>query len=294
MQECPCSRNAVWVSTDKKLNSVYSRIYDLTFSLVKCSECQVFRTMPFPDKSLLDKIYSQDYAYKLHDAVSAEKVGRARSLMEIIRRGDQGLKLLEFGSGSGILLYQAQLSGYRSEGIEISPRAGNALPKDSSSKLVQASAEDYLSRSNLIDASVVLSHTFEHLRNPHKFLSDLFQKMKPGMYLLIVVPNCKNRLGIVRSKYWGYWQVPVHTYHFTTRSLHYWLSGTGFDVVSTETRSGDFLSKGLFWKNLFGSKVDKNVSPVMLRCISTMSRLWLFAYKFGSSDLIVLAKKPVK
>jgi 2-polyprenyl-3-methyl-5-hydroxy-6-metoxy-1,4-benzoquinol methylase len=276
----------------KPLSSVYSRKYGLTFNLLKCSECGVFRTDPFPEKSLLSQIYSEDYAYELHEAVAREKASRARAILKLIYKKDPGLKLLEFGSGSGILLYQAQLLGYFSEGIEMSSRAGIALPKASKSKLFQTSAEEYLAGCKIIDASVILSHTFEHLMDPQVFLADLYNKMKPGMHLLIAVPNANNRFGSVRSRYWGYWQVPVHTYHFTSKSLTTWLSEAGFMVVSTKFRSGDFLSKGLFWKNFLGSKIEKNVTGLMIRSISLLSQIWFLFYKLGASDLIILVKKP--
>lgn len=292
MQHCLCSQETFWIRLNRKLTSVYSRRFGLTFNLLKCSNCEVLRTDPFPDKSILDIIYSEHYAYELHDAVSNEKALRARALVKLIREKDLERRLLEFGSGSGILLHQAQLLGFKSEGVEISARAGNSLPQNSTAKIFQTSAEEYVAHCKIIDASVVMSHTFEHLMNPQAFLNDLYQKMMPGKYLLIAVPNVKNRFGFIRSKYWGYWQVPVHTYHFTLKSLGTWLTNSGFILISTSLRSGDFLSKGLFWKNLLGQKAEENVSAFLRDLISFLSRIWFLFYKLGSSDLIIIAKKP--
>jgi SAM-dependent methyltransferase len=220
-----------------------------------------------------------------------EKSFRAKAICRLILRNTSDLEILEFGSGSGILMNQALKLGFKVTGIELSTKAGNALPLELQSKLITSSAEDFLSNSPSVPSIVVLSHTFEHFLEPDKILREIYLKMPNQGIAVLIVPNRKNIINRNRNRFWGYWQVPVHTYHFDRYSLTHIAKKVGFNQLKVSYRSGDFLSKGLFVSNFLNLPLDKVPRKGTHTFISFASRFWFAFYRFGRSDLILVARK---
>jgi 2-polyprenyl-3-methyl-5-hydroxy-6-metoxy-1,4-benzoquinol methylase len=273
------------------ISSVYSRSRGQLYKIIECSECKVLQTFPFPTELELLEIYSNDYSYEYHDAVFVEKSNRAKSILKLILRHAPTDEILEFGSGSGVLLNEAYKLGLKVTGVELSEKAGNVLSIGSDVKLVNDSAENFLMSATSLPDTIVLSHTLEHFLKPEELLSNIYDKLPWQGTLVLVVPNNRNILRKFRSRYWGYWQVPVHTYHFNHGSLKSLLLKTGFIPKRTFYRSGDFLSKGLFVTNLLNISSSKLPGRELMWLVKVLSSLWFLAYKFGRSDLILIAKK---
>lgn len=288
---CICGCPSRFQSSGIVVSSVYSRERNQEYSLLECTDCGVLRTDPFPKAEELQKIYENDYAYSFHDAVAVEKGSRARSLLKYLVREAGTSDIIEFGSGAGILLNEATKLGMGVLGIELSKNAGNALPFFLKNKLIHSSAENFLEECEAISSTVVLSHTLEHFLKPDEVLQRIFLKMNYGESLVIVVPNRKNCLGKNRNKFWGYWQVPVHTYHFDRESLEALVKSVGFIPIKVSYRSGDFLSKGLFVSNLLKLKGSSIPNRNIFKLISFFSRIWSRFYRLGRSDLILISRK---
>jgi SAM-dependent methyltransferase len=289
--DCICGNRTFSKFISSSISSVYSRDDGKTYRLLECGNCKVLQTFPFPTEADLSEIYLNKYAYDYHNAVSGEKSYRAKSLIKLLLKYTSTTEILEFGSGSGILLKEASKLGLGVIGVEISQKAGNVMPNDLNNRLLADSAENFLSGVTNLPSTVVMSHTLEHFLRPYDILLKIYEKLDFGGAILIVVPNNKNFINRYRSRFWGYWQVPVHTYHFNYKSLRDLLIRTGFAPVKVAYRSGDFLSKGLFLTNLLGLSGGNLPKRRLLSLIKLMSNLWFLFYKFGRSDLIVIAKK---
>ena len=273
------------------MSSVYSRENGKKYQLLECAKCKVLQTSPLPSVSELSDLYSDNYAYSFHNAVAVEKSFRARALIRLVQESTPSRKLLEFGSGSGILLNEAANLGFDVFGVELSELAINSLPATLREMLVRNSAENFLLNCERLPSIVVMSHTVEHFLNPDEILMAIHKKQGIDGILVLAVPNNKNFLNRYRSRFWGYWQVPVHTYHFNHDSLNQLLERVGFKVIKVAYRSGDFLSKGLFVSNLFNLSGGSIPKKNMITLLKFLSRFWHLFYRFGRSDLIVIAKK---
>ncbi len=234
----------------------------------------------------LDEIYESQYSYSSHSLVGYEKRKRAKKLFNLIAKYCEIGQVLEFGSGEGHLLAEARKRGIYSVGIEISGKLSTG--RSSKENIVKISAEDFLAKAGALTGTIIMSHTFEHFQRPHYVLEQLQEKLDAKANVVLVVPNIKNRFGKIRGRYWGYWQVPVHIYHFYDTTLEMLLKSYGFSRVKSFTRSGDFLSKGLYISNLLrlkSSQVSGNQYLNLL--VKLASYLWSFSYRYGSSDLIM-------
>jgi hypothetical protein len=212
-------------------------------------------------------------------------------LLKYLRHETGTSKIIEFGSGAGILLNEATKLGMDILGVELSKEAGNVLPPHLKNKLIHSSAENFLEEYGGISSTVVLSHTLEHFLKPDEVLKKIYMKMDRGWDLVIVVPNRKNYLGKNRNRFWGYWQVPVHTYHFDQQSLEALVKSVGFVPTKVCYRSGDFLSKGLFVSNVLKLKGSSIPNQNIFKLISFLSRIWSKFYQFGRSDLVLISRK---
>ena len=278
----------------EKLTSNYSRDLNLKYSIVRCNHCRVLQTYPMPSSTQLSDIYSKSYSYEFHDAVYWEKKLRAKKILKVLKLSggsDCGIKILDLGAGSGVLVEQALQEGWGAIGVEPHRRAGNTLSAQHKSKIVEMTAEEYVKNASKIDSHVVLSHTLEHLSEPKRLLEELYSKMHEEMFLVIVVPNAVSKTNKVRHSSWGYWQVPIHLYHFEACSITNILSEIGFSQIKISKKSSDFLSLGLRALNLLNKKSIKRKSKIMHYVIMILSVAYHLLYHFGNSDLIVIAKR---
>lgn len=274
----------------KSLTSVYSATpYDVWF----CSSCQNFQTFPIPTDTQLMGIYENVYAYDWHNAVKNEKRIRAKRLLGLIKGQEIGTKLIEFGSGNGQLLEVFSKAGFGCTGVEMSPSAiKDSVKWYSSIKIIPSTIEDFdfHGNENSFDL-VVISHTLEHLKKPEKFIRLAHTILRPNGHLLIVVPNASN----ARSRIWGYWQVPVHLFHFTPRGLTALIEKNHFNIRLITFVNKDFLSSITQIINRFGIKVrtnkkHKKINPTFL-LIGFLSACWSLVFHKGSDDLILLAQR---
>jgi 2-polyprenyl-3-methyl-5-hydroxy-6-metoxy-1,4-benzoquinol methylase len=252
-------------------------------------------TSPQLSNEALAKLYDGVYAYSAHDLVRKEKQKRAQGLIALAGRSfTERTEVLEIGCGSGVLLLELQKLGMRVRGCELSDQAAtlanHALGMEKGG-VFSGGFTDYLESNGSVPDLVIMSHVLEHFTNPKEVLTILRTKLDGNGLLLIVVPNAgKSPRGWLK-KFWGYWQVPVHTVHFELESLTNMLEKSGFEVAFKATRNADFLSIVLFFLNVF--KVEsENANPSIFQAwvIRRLSYLWSFAYRIGNSDLIVGAK----
>jgi len=273
------------------LTSVYDR--QNVYSVQKCVSCGVSQTIPFPDLERLTEIYSNSYAYEMHSLVKFEKRRRAKFLVKLLKTHTKNSSVLEFGCGEGILLKELEKNAFTVAGVERSEGVTKKLESDfPNASIYSGTVEDFLLNQETTDKTIIFSHTLEHLTNPLETLERLGAYMTAGSDLLIVVPNLEIGLRAWNKKNWGYWQVPVHTYHFDCQSLESLLERSGFEVVKVWKRNKDFLSFALYFSNVLkisGERVSINGFSRFL--LQTFSFVWSYTHPYGSDDLVLLAKR---
>lgn len=281
---CVEQNSVVWL---EDLYSVYKKP-GRKFNIRECLGCQVLFTSPIPSNAELEEIYKQNYEYEFHSYVRQEKYLRAKSLIKhLVNEKLIGKRVIEFGSGEGQFIRAADNFGIEVTGVEQYVGQDQA-----STNIIKISAEEFLKNYDISGSDVYISHTFEHLIDPHSFLVDLYSKMSTHSKVVCVVPNAKLRNGSIRRRTWGYWQVPVHIAHFDLISLQNIFIKTGFQIEETTTRSRDFLSIGIEVLNIVKPEFKKRNKNSLLGVVIRMcSIVWFLTYNFGDSDLIIVASK---
>src|SRR6185369_13477918 len=65
--------------------------------------------------------------------------------------------------------------------------------------------------------AIFAQHVLEHVPDPRSFLSAARELLRPGGRLVICVPNFEARLRKLAPSSWGWYQVPVHLHHYSSR-----------------------------------------------------------------------------
>jgi SAM-dependent methyltransferase len=274
------------------LSSVYDRTNN--YQIVRCDSCNLTQTSPFPTFNELDNLYSNLYSYDFHELFRLEKTRRAKYLAKFLIKHLGATHFTEFGCGEGVMLKELLLQGFQVAGVELSPsavmRGNNLLGKEA---IKCSSVENELVNITTIPGSVLMSHCLEHLLDPIGVLTDISLKMKSGNYLLLVVPNLESGISKLYPKFWGYWQVPVHTFHFSVGDLQPILESLDFKLEKVHYRNIDLMGIGLFISNVMRLK-SSEIGPSYLTKQFLRLTSMFYSYlppRIGRDDLILLARK---
>src|SRR5262249_29628220 len=139
---------------------------------------------------------------------------------------DPGQTLLDVGCGNGDFLRTAREAGWRTLGLDPDQKACDVARK-SGLDIIQGGLEVFASVSEKFDA-VTLSHVIEHVHEPRKILSAIFNLLKPGGVFYLQTPNIQSRGAAIFRSNWRGIETPRHLVLFTPGALIAVLRRSGF------------------------------------------------------------------
>lgn len=207
------------------------------FSIVCCKTCGLQRQEPIPDnsKDLYDQSYYEGSAeYSYHDERKSyfydRYVWKAR-LKQIQKFIEPPAMLLDAGCAFGGFLREAEMSGFKSAGIEPSDFASEAARRQGIN--IIAPTLDQIDSNVVADASVdvlTMIEVIEHLDNPQACFEQIQRIVKPNGLLVIQTANF---LGL-QAKQAGssyHYYLPGHLYYYSTANLRLLLKTYGFSRI---------------------------------------------------------------
>ncbi len=263
-----------------------------SYRIDECSQCGAGTTMPRPSADELASCYAASYSYSTPDLIATEKRRRATALLDWadVKSG----KILDVGCMFGFLLDEARARGLEPYGVELSESAASAAASKGHDVFTGTLEEFAAKRPELRFEAIFAQHVLEHIPDPRAFLATARKLLVPGGKLVVCVPNFEARLRTIARSGWGWYQVPVHLHHFSSRALHRLLDDTGFAVATERTRGGDTLFLMLSALQTLGVDVGTaggNAQPGLartaLRVIGEVMRPY---YALGDDELAVIAR----
>lgn len=144
-----------------------------------------------------------------------------------------GGRLLEIGSGQGILLQAAMRLGWKVEGNEISPLAARSVQRMTGATVHVGPIESIDLPAQRYDL-VLCDNVFEHLSQPLQVLRKLKQALRPGGVLFLQTV-CAQSLSVwAQPRGWCYY-CDGHTFLPTLISLRAYCQSSGLKVRRLET-----------------------------------------------------------
>jgi SAM-dependent methyltransferase len=244
-----------------------------------CTTCGAGTTMPRPTPEQLAQAYEGAYGYATHDLIEAEKRRRAAWLLEWsgVRTG----RILDVGCMFGYLLDEG---------------AGPAEVAASHGHTVFAGSIEEFARANpdLRFDAIFAQHVIEHVPDPVGFLRTARGLLAPGGKLVACVPNFDARLRRLAPRSWGWYQVPFHLIHFSSRALRTAVRDAGLELESERTRGGDTLFLALSAMQALGLNAggaardtQPGLARTALRVVGELTRPY---YALGDDELAIIAR----
>jgi len=205
------------------------------FTIVACEECGFCFLNPRPDKEGIKSYRSlQNTNSESKNNVLGNKVDlfikkrRIKKRFKLVSRIKKSGKILEIGCSNGELLSIFKKHNWETVGIEKNPEerkyAQNSLNLD-----VREEEELVKFEEHFFDV-IMLWHVLEKVHDLNKFLTTIFQKIKPDGVLIISLPMCESYDAVLYNKFWAGFNLPMNLYHFTEDSIKALMKKHSFEI----------------------------------------------------------------
>jgi SAM-dependent methyltransferase len=212
-----------------------------SWAVHECQRCGSATTLPLASEDQLASFYPADYApFELPTGPTAramrlmQQARNRRFPLQALAAGRPTGTLLDVGCGRGDLAQAWIDAGWRVVGVEPAADAAAVARRRGAAVLEGTLATVALPR-QAMDA-VVFRHSLEHVLDPQRDLRQVFEALRPGGRVAIIVPNWGSWQRRLFGEYWFPLELPRHRTHFTALGLRSALSASGF--TATEIRPG--------------------------------------------------------
>lgn len=168
-------------------------------------------------------------AYRLIPPLRLFLDAKARHLMTL--SGAPG-KLLDMGCGNGDFMLIAQRLGWEVEGIDLDPKAVEAVR--AKGLRAQLGDLDLFDQSAQVYDLITVSHVIEHVYEPKKIVADCFRLLRQRGRLWVETPNVESASQQYYGRYWRGWEAPRHLIVFNHNTLQELLRGAGFSRIQQQ------------------------------------------------------------
>lgn len=210
------------------------------FDLLKCNHCNLITVNPLPTDEELQLLYSQDYfdhgahgldAYQktyeeLRDAIPLSE-WQSKIADTILKAKPDAQSLFEIGAAMGYTLNAARSLGMQVSGLEISDSANKRAKQKFNLELYNGDFETLDLTNEYSKWDVVYGgDVFEHFSHPSVAVDKMYQMLKPGGIVYLVIPSTFNLFSTaiatailkITGKRQKMADNPYHLFEYTTRT----------------------------------------------------------------------------
>ncbi|MBO6518356.1 MAG: class I SAM-dependent methyltransferase [Bacteroidia bacterium] len=265
------------------------------FELYRCSTCSFLFTQNAPAAEEIGPYY-QSENYISHSDTKEGFVNKAYHMVRdfmlgrkytLVKKLSTGKRLLDMGCGTGYFPNYMKNKGFDVKGVEIDSGARkfgiekfglDIVPPET--VLNQSYAETY--------DVITLWHVLEHIYDLDGYMQRLKSLLDDKGYLVIAVPNSDSLDAKQYKSYWAAYDVPIHLWHFTPKTLTQLAEKHGFEVTDISSLPFD-----PFYISMLSSKYKKSALSVIRGAfVGGLSFLnALVNTKKASSPIYILKKK---
>lgn len=264
LTKCPLCKSGHFLNHSEVTDFAVSKE---TFVLCKCTKCDLLFTNPRPDQSEIGPYYEFPQ-YFSHDDQSKSLTqwvynkARKRNIQNKISLIQSLLNTgswLDYGCGTGELLYAAQENGWKVSGVEPNQKA-RSLATNKLNKSIKSELSEI--KSNKKFDIITLFHVLEHIHELKSSLKTLIKHLNSKGYILIAIPNPESFDAKKYGKFWAGWDVPRHLYHFSRSAMIFLEKEFDLELIEEKPMKMD----SYYVSMLSETYLDKN--------ISTLKKFW--------------------
>jgi 2-polyprenyl-3-methyl-5-hydroxy-6-metoxy-1,4-benzoquinol methylase len=255
--DCPgCQCNRGFVFLNLKPNATHEHSHA---QLIRCPDCQLVFLSPRPNRNIIGKFYSDDYAPHQANKIKHHK----KSSKEFSSPPPEiNAKLLDYGCGNGAFLSKMKALGWEVTGLDASANA-IAVANVAGIKALQGDFKHPEVTTIKFDC-ITLRQVLEHLHNPLETLNEARNHLATKGKISISVPNIESLPYRWFKEDWLGIDFPRHLLFFNPQSLESMLRKAGLKVLKMkhirhsswlrESASNALKAKGFSFKRWMGSK----------------------------------------
>jgi 2-polyprenyl-3-methyl-5-hydroxy-6-metoxy-1,4-benzoquinol methylase len=290
---CGSTRNKLWKerSAENRLSPQDLRItdsrYGMTLRLFRCQDC----TFIFADDDEVRELYSL-YEQLQDPAYEATSESRALQMQWLIERGRAAHKtarrLLEIGSGSGLLVASARKAGLDAIGIEPSRSLVAAARRITGIELLQGSFP-HPAVAGLEFDLIYLVDVIEHVSDPVSLLGAMREALAPGGLAIVVTPNISSFVARLLRRRWWHLRL-AHVGYFDRNTMNRAAERAGMQIVD------EFCAQWFFSVVYLADRLAEYLPIRWLNKLvvaTPLGRLYqkVVALNLGDSDVFILRAK---
>jgi SAM-dependent methyltransferase len=207
-----------------------------TWAVHVCIACRSGVTLPLVTAEALADFYPTGYApFDVPRGALAVAMARMQRLrdgrfpLESLRRGRPSGRLLDVGCGRGDLAASWVDAGWEVLGVEPSPEAASVARRRGAS--VEVGTLDTVALEPVSVDTAVFRHSLEHVSDPRLDLRRVYEALRPGGRVAVIVPNWGSWQRKAFGQYWFPLELPRHRTHFSSAGLKLALADAGFTEV---------------------------------------------------------------
>jgi len=272
------------------------------FEIRRAADCELLYVFPQPCTEALSTIYPPEYIpfqfHQLHGVTRwARDLVQGRKAKAIVRLAGENGKILDVGTGSGMLLRQIARVKGSSKNLFANDFTDSILaPLREEGFLTIIGPAESLQTAERFSV-ICMNQVLEHLQNPVTVVARLSQLLAPGGYLFIETPNIASPdARIFGGRYWGGYHIPRHFWLFSENSLRQLLTAAGLRVTLVQ-----YLASPAFWiQSVHHALLDRGWSRVarffseknpLLLAPATLLDLAVAAFGRKTSNIRIVAQK---
>jgi len=198
----------------------------------RCDGCDVRLQWPLPTARELEAYYEREFAegmYATFTAAEEMKVMTAEQrLKELSPWVPMSGRWLDVGCANGVLVEAAAKRGIAASGVELSTHAvaqGVARGLDLAAGMLEDLPVEM--KYDCITAYDVL----EHVLDPRGFLQAVTERLKPGGYAVLSLPNVASIFAKVMGSRWWFYIPEEHLHYFTPATVSQLGQKVGLETV---------------------------------------------------------------
>lgn len=208
------------------------------FYVLKCRICGLIFVYPFPDAAKLAVHYDERYYREWIDEQKGRRIGMWQNRLKHMEKHRQNGRLLDVGCGDGSFLNLAQQNGWVVNGTECSDYAAKFAGETLGIPIFYGELVTAGYPGEFFDV-VTMWHVLEHVTDPKGYLIEINRILKSSGLLVLAVPNVNDLVMQAayrlfkgrRMKLFSQKDREVHLYHFSPKTIKYYLIETDFHCL---------------------------------------------------------------
>ena len=193
-----------------------------TYFVYECLNCQIWLTHPIPSAEELSIFYStgnyraetgKRFIPILEKIINFLTVRKRNRIKSYVKKGS----ILDLGCGRGLFLNIMKQDGWKVIGQEFDEKSAIYANKNYEIDVWAGSLGGKFEEESF--DVVNINHVLEHLEKPGEILEECNRILKKGGLLVVAVPNIDSLQSIFGKQNWFQLDIPLHLYHFSSKSL---------------------------------------------------------------------------